>query len=328
MLFQPADQTGGAMFRIEADVEFRLSLRRNDIGRRIADINGGNMRCRGVEMRRAAIQFAAIHRCQHRQQAGHRIVRKMRIGDMTLAASHRQMAGQAAAAAILDDIAEQIRVCRLADDAGIGMLAVGARPFHHLHRAVDGIAFLVTSDQKADRPDGGRPEHSLHRADEGGDPALHVSRAAPIETAIDDLSVKSAMRPGGHVAHWHHVGMAGETQVRAAITYTRKQIVDPLRALAKGKPRADKTERRQLALKQVERAALVRRHRRTADQPLRQFDSMRRRQPHQSRRRSLTEVFERVFSSTCLMITAQDSDGPGEPLASGLPGSVPGTTTE
>ena len=136
------------------------------------------------------------------------------------------------------------------------------------------------------------------------------------------------MRPGGLIADRHHIGMSGKSQMRATIADAGEQIVDTVRSLTKGKPRAGKAKRRQLSLEKVERAAFQRCHRRTADQPLCQRNSMRRRRPHQSRNRSLTEVFERVFSSTCLMITAQESDGPGDPSASGLPGRLPGTTTE
>ena len=50
--------------------------------------------------------------------------------------------------------------------------------------------------------------------------------------------------------------------------------------------------------------------------------------PALDERAPIGDVFDRVFSSTCLMMTAQKSDGPCDPSASGLPGSVPGTTTE
>ncbi len=122
--------------------------------------------------------------------------------------------------------------------------------------------------------------------------------------------------------------MAGKAQMRPAIADAGEEIVDAFIALAKGKARAGKAERCQLGLEKVERAAFMRRDRRAADQPLRQIDGMRRPGTHQSRSSSLTDVFDRVFSSTCLMITAQESDGPGDPSARGLPGSVPGTTTE
>src|SRR3954470_11601457 len=48
----------------------------------------------------------------------------------------------------------------------------------------------------------------------------------------------------------------------------------------------------------------------------------------QSRRSSLMLVLARVCASTRLTITAQDSEGPGEPSGRSLPGKVPGTTTE
>ena len=40
------------------------------------------------------------------------------------------------------------------------------------------------------------------------------------------------------------------------------------------------------------------------------------------------DVFARVRASTRLTMTAQASDGPGEPSGNGLPGRPPGTTTE
>ena len=48
----------------------------------------------------------------------------------------------------------------------------------------------------------------------------------------------------------------------------------------------------------------------------------------QSLSRSLMEVLARVCSSTRFTITAHDRAGPGAPLAMGLAGRVPGTTTE
>ncbi len=76
-----------------------------------------------------------------------------------------------------------------------------------------------------------------------------------------------------------------------------------------------------------ERSALVRRYRWAADEALRQGE--RRIVPavasrHQSRSSSLMLVFARVCASTRLTITAQESDGPGEPSGSGLPGQRTG----
>lgn len=50
--------------------------------------------------------------------------------------------------------------------------------------------------------------------------------------------------------------------------------------------------------------------------------------PDQSRSNSLIAVFCRVCASTRLTITAQDRLGPGDPSGRGLPGRLPGTTTE
>ncbi len=276
----------------------------------------------------AAIKLASVHRCQHGQKPRHRIVRQMRIGDMALTAGHRQMAGQAATAAVLDHIAERVRVGRLADDAGIRLLPVGSGPFHHFHRAVDGIALFIAGDHQADRSAGTGFQNPRGGGDKGGDSAFHVGGTTAIETPVGNLGIESAMRPGGLVADRNHIRMAGKAQMRPAIADAGEEIVDAFIALAKGKARAGKAERCQLGLEKVERAAFMRRDRRAADQPLRQIDGMRRPGTHQSRSSSLTDVFDRVFSSTCLMITAQESDGPGDPSARGLPGSVPGTTTE
>jgi hypothetical protein len=48
----------------------------------------------------------------------------------------------------------------------------------------------------------------------------------------------------------------------------------------------------------------------------------------QSRSNSLIAVFARVCASTRLTMTAQARFGPGDPSVNGLPGKVPGTTTE
>ena len=247
---------------------------------------------------------------------------------MPLPPRNNKMARQAAAPAILDDIAKCCRVGRLADNAHVWLMTMRRRPFHHLHRAVDSITLFIAGDQKADRPAGCIGRQPRHCGDKSGNAAFHVGRTAAIEPPILDHRAKRVMRPGITVTDGDHIGMAGKADMRAVTATAGEQIVDPRITLTKGQALADKAKRRQLILKTVERTAIMRRHRRAADQPLCQRDSMRRRQRHQSRSNSLTEVFERVFSSTFLMMTAQASDGPGAPSASGLPGSVPGTTTE
>src|SRR6185312_8160591 len=75
---------------------------------------------------------------------------------------------------------------------------------------------------------------------------------------------------------------------------------------------------------QRDRALILGRDRGALDQRRREFDRVER---HHARRRSLIEVRLRVLASTRLTMTQQARLGPGAPLASGLPGSVPGTTT-
>ena len=53
-----------------------------------------------------------------------------------------------------------------------------------------------------------------HGGERAGDAAFHVDRAASVELAVRDLAGKRRMRPGRFVAGRHHVGMAGEGQMR------------------------------------------------------------------------------------------------------------------
>ena len=94
---------------------------------------------------------------------------------------------------------------------------------------------------------------------------------------------------------------------------------------------------RERSFEHAKRAAVLGRDARAADQRLCEGDRVVRRggcggahvrSRTQSRSSSLIEVFERVCASTRLTITAQYRLGPGLPSGSGLPGRLPGTTTE
>ena len=237
------------------------------------------------------------------------------------------MPAQTATPAILDHIAKRIRVCRLANNTHIGNLIIRHRPFDHPHGAVDSITFFITGDQQTDRPANTAFDNSGGSGNERSNPALHIGSAAPEQRAVNNVTAKRVPRPGRGITNRHNICVTGKTDMWRSAAITRKQIVDAIIALAKGQARAGKPDGRQLCLEKVDCPAFGRGYRRTADQPLRQINCMRL-GVHQSRSRSLTDVFDRVFSSTCLMITAQDKDGPGVPSASGLPGNVPGTTTE
>src|SRR5260370_945987 len=99
----------------------------------------------------------------------------------------RQTTGHAAAPADLDHVAECVRAGRLADEAAVDPLAALLEPTQNLARAVDRVAFLVPSNQQADRSGELLPtltEETLRRRDKGGDRPLHVDSAAAAQRAI------------------------------------------------------------------------------------------------------------------------------------------------
>ena len=121
----------------------------------------------------------------------------------------------------------------------------------------------------------------------------------------------------------HHVGMAGEADVRPAGAQAGEHVLD----LTEAQPMDGEAQAFQRIRQHVLRAAVSGRHRGASDQRLRQRQRIGS-APAQSRNNSLMEVFARVCASTVLTMTAQYSDGPGDPSGSGLPGNEPGTTTE
>ena len=123
------------------------------------------------------------------------------------------------------------------------------------------------------------------------------------------------------VARRHDVGMAGEAEMRRAAADAREQVF----RRSEAQPLDGEAKPRQRRGQHVLRAGILGRHRGAADQRARQLQRI---GIAQSRSSSLIEVLARVRSSTRLTITAQASDGPGLPSASGRPGRLPGTTTE
>ena len=90
--------------------------------------------------------------------------------------------------------------------------------------------------------------------DEGGDPALHVDRAAAVEQAAAHLGRERVARPA--LARRHHVEMAGEGEMRRAGAARREQILDrPVRRLAGDEAVDREAERRQRRLEHVEHRA-------------------------------------------------------------------------
>ena len=117
-----------------------------------------------------------------------RVFRKLRIGDVALHAFHRERAGERAAAAVLDHVAELADRGRLADDAVIEFLAALRERLDHAHRAVDGGPLLVGSEQHRDRAGviGMLADEIRDRRDERRDRGFHVGSAAAVEHAVPD----------------------------------------------------------------------------------------------------------------------------------------------
>ena len=306
-LAQQGFDAGTRMQIVEPDVDPGLGPGRNDIGDRIADVNGGDDGARRLEMLGAVVQRPVQDRRQHLHQALDRVVGQMRIGGVAAGAQNGEESGHRPPAADLDHIAQRFGIGRFADQAGIQDLALFGQPFEHPDRAVDGLAFLVAGDQQADGPRKAViPGFKKPRRGGGetGDRGFHVRRAAAVKPVALDLGGEGIDGPFVRVAHRHHVGVPGETEVGRLIADAGIEVLDLGRMVGgKGQPVTGETELVERRLQDVHGAFVGRRHGRTADQGLGKVDGVH--DTAQSRSRSLMEVLERVFSSTCLTITAQ-----------------------
>ena len=144
------------------------------------------------------------------------------------------------------------------------------QPVQHFDRAVDGGAFLVAGDQKADRALFRRAvfgDPGEGGGGEGGDAALHVGGAAPNNFAIDNFAAERIDPPFLRVAGRHHIGMAGEQQKGRAVADAGVEIVDVRRAgFGKGQAMGVEPGGVQSRLKHVERAGVGGGNGRAADQ--------------------------------------------------------------
>src|ERR1700719_5198221 len=108
---------------------------------------------------------------------------------MALQAVDIERAGLRTAAADLDAVAEHFLAGGFAEHAMVEFLAARGAALQQLDGAVDGTGLFVAGDQERDRslavrarPAAVIGEILQHRRDAAGDAALHVDRAAAIET--------------------------------------------------------------------------------------------------------------------------------------------------
>ena len=108
-----------------------------------------------------------------------------------------------------------------------------------------------------------------HRRDKGGDGRFHVGGAAAIEHAVRDLGGEGIGVPA--FAHRHHIGMAGKAEMRRGIAEPGIKIVH----IAERQAMGGKAQLLQHRFQHVQRAGILRRHRRAADQGLGQGERRR-----------------------------------------------------
>ena len=123
----------------------------NDVRRAGAGADVRDLERRRLEELVALVPDARGELGQRRRNSVHRIVGQMRIGDVSLHAVHRQLAGERAAAADLDRCRRAHRCSGFADDAPVDLLAARLEHFHDAARAVDRGTFLVAGQQEGER---------------------------------------------------------------------------------------------------------------------------------------------------------------------------------
>ena len=143
-------------------------------------------------MCRALVEWSRGQRVEHAHHVVDRIVGQMGIGGVPLDAADDEIPGGAAPSPNLDHVAEGVRVGGLTNEAGIKVFPAFGKPFENLAGAINRRAFFVAGDQQAYRSgfgptvrvsvSFGQLVDSSHK---GGDGALHVCRAAPVQHAVD-----------------------------------------------------------------------------------------------------------------------------------------------
>ena len=185
---------------------------------------------------------------------------------------------QRAAPPDLDHVAQLLRRGGFADNAGVDDLALGRQGLDHPFGAVQRRAFLVAGDQEGEGAGGFTVrQHLGNGGDPGGDPALHVHRAATVQDAVPDLGVEGLGGPLIRGAGRDHIRMAGETQVGRGGPAPGVQILDPrMDAFAarslEGQAAAGEAQGRQMPFQHIHRPLVGGRDGGNADQVAGQFD--------------------------------------------------------
>ena len=200
------------------------------------------------------------------------IDRQMRVGHVPLPAAHAQTAGQGAAPADLDRVAEIFDAGRFPDNTQIDLFAAFAQGFNDGSRSVHSRAFLVGSQQEGDRPqmvwvrfhEGGRCTH------EGRDGRLHVRGAAPVKAIAAQAGFKRGCGPGLCRTCRYDVGMAGKDKQGLSRAAPQPEIGDAIAIEALGL----ETQRFKDGADQIQASAVLGRDRRKTDQARHQVQGL------------------------------------------------------
>ncbi len=180
----------------------------------------------------APIPHTAAELCKRRCKSMHRVVGRLRIGDVSLDPVHCETPGQGTTPANLDHVAGDLFARRFADDAPVDPFGALHQYFDHPLRAIDRRTFLVAGNQEGDSALMMRTlgDEGLGGRDHRGQSAFHVRRAAPVERAGANVRFERIGTPVFQRSSGHHVSVSRKAQHRVPLTARCPQVVDCTKA--------------------------------------------------------------------------------------------------
>ena len=137
--------------RGEAEIELHVRLARDHVVRAGAGLDVGHLPGRRREELVAAVPLGGGELREGGAELVDGVAREVRIGDVALHAFHDELAGERAAAAVLDHVAQLLHAGGLAHDAVIRLLAALAQRLDDLDGAVHRRPLLVGREEDRDR---------------------------------------------------------------------------------------------------------------------------------------------------------------------------------
>ena len=175
----------------------------------VADLPGGG--------REKVVALVPLHRHQLGQRRGQGVdgvFGEMGVGDVALDAFDDQFAAERATPPVFNHVTRALHRGGFTNDAVVQHLAAFLQGLADDHRAVVGRAFLVAGKQQGDGElgVGVGGQQFFHRHHKGGDRGLHVTRAAPIQTAIAVGGSERVAVPLVERARGHHIGVTDKNE--------------------------------------------------------------------------------------------------------------------